>query len=126
MKRLLIAALAACLATPVAAQTVSKSNAGTAVSAGRVLRVGTTNLAGLNVVSGASAGYVMLFDAASVPADGAVAPLRCITIAPNTTIDLNFRGSPLRFDVGAVIVFSTTGCFTKTASATAFLAGDVQ
>lgn len=126
MKRFLIAVAAACLAMPAGAQSVSKTSVGVAVSAGRVLRVGTTNLAGLNVVSGASAGYVMLFDAAAVPADGAVVPLRCMPIAANTGLDLNFRGSPLRFDVGAVIVFSTTGCFTKTGSATAFLAGDVQ
>jgi hypothetical protein len=126
VKRFLIGAVAACLALPAAAQSVSKTSAGSAVSAGQVLRAGTTNLAGLNVVSGASAGYVMLFDAAAVPADGAVVPLRCMPIAANTGLDLNFRGSPLRFDAGAVIVFSTTGCFTKTGSATAFLAGDVQ
>jgi hypothetical protein len=125
VKRILLAALAACLAVPAAAQ-VSKTNAGADVSAGRVVRVGTTNLAGLNVVTGASAGYVMLFDAAAVPADGPVTPVRCMPVAANTGIDLNFRGAPLRFDTGLVAVFSTTGCFTKTGSATAFIAGDVQ
>lgn len=123
----LLAALVA-LALPMAAsaQTVSKTRANTAVGAGFVLRQGTTNLAGLNVVTGATAGYVMLFDATVVPADGAVTPLRCMPVAANTGIDLNFRGSPLRFDNGLVVVFSSTGCFSKTASATAYLAGDVQ
>lgn len=123
----LLAALVA-LALPMAAnaQTVSKTRANTAVGSGFVLRQGSTNLAGLNVVTGGTAGYVMLFDATAVPADGTVRPLRCMPIAANTGIDLNFRGSPLRFDDGLVIVFSTTGCFSKTASATAYLAGDVQ
>lgn len=127
MKRLIAGALAALLvASPAAAQSVSKTRANTAAGSGFVVRAGTTNLAGLNAVTGASAGYVMVFDAAAVPADGPVTPIRCIPVAANTGLDLNFRGSPLRFDVGAVLVFSTTGCFTKTASATAFLAGDVQ
>lgn len=126
MKRFLLAALAACVAMPAAAQSVSKTRANNVVSSGMVLKTGTTNLAGLNVVTGASAGYVMLFDAATVPADGAVTPLRCMPVAANTGIDLNFRAAPLRFDVGAVVVFSTTGCYSKTASATAFLAGDIQ
>ncbi len=126
MTRFLLAAVAACLALPAAAQSVSKTRANPVASSGVVLRTGTTNLAGLNVVTGGTAGYVMLFDAATVPADGAVTPLRCMPVAANTGIDVNFRAAPLRFDVGAVVVFSSTGCFTKTASATAFLAGDIQ
>lgn len=127
MKRFVAGALALlCLSSAAQAQTLSKTSASPAVSGGYVVRTGTTNLAGLNVVTGGTAGYVMLFDATAVPADGAVAPKRCMPIAANTGIDLNFRGSPLRFDNGLVAVFSTTGCFTKTISATAFIAGDVQ
>lgn len=127
MKRYLLAALAAaCVTAPASAQSLSKTRAATAVSAGFVLRTGATNLAGLSVTTGAAAGYVMLFDAVAIPADGAVTPARCLPVAANTGLDLNFRGSPLRFDNGVVVVFSTTGCFTKTASATAYLAGDVQ
>lgn len=124
--KFLAALLALSIPAAADAQSVSKTRAAPAVAGGFVLRAGTTNLAGLNVVTGASAGYVMLFDATAIPADGAVAPLRCMPIAANTGVDLNFRGSPLRFDNGLVIVFSTTGCYTKTASATAYLAGDVQ
>jgi hypothetical protein len=127
MRRYLLAALAAfCLAAPVSAQSLSKTRATAAVSAGFVLRAGATNLAGLSVTTGGTAGYVMLFDATAVPADGAVTPTRCLPIAANTGLDLNFRGSPLRFDNGVVVVFSSTGCFTKTGSATAYLAGDIQ
>lgn len=127
MKRFILGVLLALsIASPAAGQAVSKTRANGAVSAGVVLRTGSTNLAGLNVVTGASAGYVMLFDATAIPSDGAVAPLRCMPVAANTGIDINFRAAPLRFDTGAVVVFSTTGCYTKTGSATAFLAGDIQ
>lgn len=79
------------------------------------------NLYDVNVVSGASAGYVLVLDAATVPADGAVLPALCLPVAANTGIDLNLRAEPMRMVNGIVVVFSTTGCFTKTASATAFI-----
>jgi hypothetical protein len=126
MRSILIAAVALCLPVSAQAQSVSKTRSAPAVSSGFVLKAGTAVLAGMNVTTGAAAGYVMVFDAATVPADGAVTPLRCLPVAANTGVDINFRGSPLKFDTGAVIAFSTTGCYTKTSSATAFIAGDIQ
>ena len=126
MRRILIAVALLCVPSAALAQSVSKTRAAPAVSGGYVLKAGTAVLAGMNVTTGASAGYVLVFDAATVPADGAVTPLRCLPVAANTGVDINFRGSPLKFDAGAVVVFSTTGCYTKTASATAFIAGDIQ
>ena len=83
------------------------------------------NLYGCQVTSGASAGYVMVFTDTSEPADGAVTPLKCYKIAANSTLVVDFRaGPPVQMIPGATIVFSTTGCFTKTASATAFISGD--
>lgn len=75
----------------------------------------------VNVVSGASAGYLLVFDATAIPADGTVSPALCLPVAANTGIDLNLRAEPMRMVNGIVVVFSTTGCFTKTASATAFI-----
>jgi hypothetical protein len=92
-------------------------------AASLVLKAAAGNLYGYNVVTGASAGYLMAFDSATVPADGAVTPKLCIAIAANASVDRSF-GKPLRFTVGIVLVFSTTGPFTKTASATAFIAGE--
>lgn len=100
--------------------------ASAAVSGGQVIKASAGNLYGFNVVSGASAGYVMVLNSTTVPADGAVTPARCIPLAANTGIDINLRGQPARFSTGITIVFSTTGCYTKTASATAFIAGDAQ
>ena len=108
------------------AQSLSHTIRTPAVAGSLVVKVGTVYLAGLNVTSGASAGYVMLFDAATVPADGPVAPLRCMPIAANTGLDINWRAAPIYLQQGAVVVFSTSGCFTKASSSTAFIAGDIQ
>lgn len=96
----------------------------TAAAAGsQVVKASAGNLYGYNVVSGASAGYLMIFDATSAPADGTVTPKLVEAIAANASIQQNFR-TPIRFATGITMVFSTTGPFTKTISATAFLAGD--
>lgn len=96
-----------------------------AVAGSLILKASAGNLYGYNVVAGASAGYLMLFNSTTVPADGAVTPLKCIPIAANAGIDRSFD-IPRRFGTGIVLVFSTTGPFTKTVSNTAFLSGDFQ
>ena len=73
----------------------------------------------LAVTSSANAGYLLVFDATSVPADGAVTPIICRPVAVNTSVSLVFT-VPARFSKGLVMVFSTTGCYTKTISPTAF------
>lgn len=124
MKRLLAfaltLALAAC-AQPVLAQTITPVTplASPAVSAGWVAASNTTNAYHLSVTSGASAGYLLVFDAIAIPADGAVTPKLCRAVAANATLSTTFS-SPAAFRNGIVMVFSTTGCYTKTASATAF------
>lgn len=95
----------------------------TTAQSGLVIKASAGNLYGYNIVTGATAGYLMIFDAVAVPADGTVTPKLCIPIAANTGIQTD-RDIPLRFTTGISICFSTTGPFTKTASATAFLAGD--
>jgi len=112
---------------PSAAANAGSTNVATAAVAGSLTaKASGGNLYGLNVTAGASAGYVMVFNATGAPADGAVTPARCIPLAANTGIDLNFRGQPVYFNTGITVVFSTTGCFSKTASATAFIAADVK
>lgn len=97
-----------------------------AVASSLIVKSQDANLLDVNIVSGASAGYVMVIDAATVPADGAVTPALCLPVAANTGIDINLRANPTRFGNGIVVVFSTTGCFTKTASATAFISASAQ
>lgn len=98
-------------------------SANAAVNSALVLKASAGNLYGLNVVAGASAGFVMLFDATSAPGDGAVTPKYCLPLAANAGLDLNWRSMPMSFATGITAVFSTTGCYSKTASATAFIGG---
>lgn len=129
-RRLCLLALLAAGSMPADAAIFSSPRAASTVSGGLVLKDGSGQLRGVNAVSGASAGFVILIDSATVPADGALTganlPVRCMPLAANTGLDLSYRASPVSFYRGITIVFSTTGCFTKTASATAFLAGDVE
>lgn len=99
----------------------------TAAEGGRVVKATAGLLYGLNVTTGAAGGFVLVLNTGSVPADGAVAPVKCYGIAPNTSADWNFRDAPLYLANGVVVVFSTgASCFTKTASATAFISGDAK
>jgi len=122
--RFLVIIAALLFASPAIAQQTG-NNAATPVAAASLV-VSPGYLGGITVTTGATAGYLMLFDAAAAPADGAVAPARCIPVAATTGVDMNFRAAPIWFRTGIVAVFSSTGCFTKTASATAFIAVDYR
>lgn len=115
-------------AVPSAAATagVAPTATGTAASS-LLLKSGAGNLYGLEVTAAASAGYVMVFDATVAPADGTVTPKYCKAVAANSSVELSWTGGPpAAFATGVVVVFSTTGCFTKTASATAYISGMVK
>lgn len=90
-----------------------------------VLKASAGNLYNLTVTIGATSGYVMVFNATSAPADGAVTPVWCAAVNSNGT-----NGSisaawpmPLYLGTGISVAFSTTGCFTKTASNASFFGG---
>jgi hypothetical protein len=78
-----------------------------------------------STLSGA-AWWVLVFDAATAPADGAVTPAKCYALPSGSA---SFSGAfpiPASFTTGIVIGVSTTGCFTKTASTHAFISGDYR
>lgn len=82
------------------------------------------NLYDLYVTTGSTSGYLMVFNATSAPGDGAVTPVDCIAAPANATTSLFTNGAPPEvFATGITVVFSSTGCFTKTVSATAFFHG---
>lgn len=121
MKKLI--AFAAALLLPVAAlaQTITPVApvSSPSVSGGWVAASSATNAYRLSVTSGASAGYLMVFDATAVPADGAVVPKFCRPLAAGASVSMVFT-SPASFRNGIVMVFSTTGCYAKAISNTAF------
>jgi hypothetical protein len=97
-----------------------------ATEGSRVLKASAGLLNGFSATNGAAAGYVLIIDSATVPSDGAVTPKFCYYMAANQTVAASWNNYPVNFNNGIVIVYSTTGCFTKTASATAFFAAQVQ
>lgn len=101
----------------------------TATAAGSlILKASAGNLYGLSVTSSNStAGFVMVFDSATVPADGTVTPRFCYYLsAPNSVAD-SWLTYPVPFVNGIVVVFSTgSTCYSKTISATGiFISGQV-
>lgn len=98
----------------------------TVAEGSRVFKASPGLLNSFSATSGASAGYVMFFDAITAPADGTVTPKLCYSVAANTTVRDNFGSFSVPFTTGIVSVFSTTGCYTKTVSATAFFSAQVQ
>lgn len=101
------------------AQTSGTLVSSPAYEASRVLKNSPGNLSWLTITTSSAAGYLMLFDATSAPSDGAVAPVYCVPVAAVSGNPLSWMGAPPHFAVGIVAVFSTTGCYTKTGSATA-------
>ncbi len=113
----------AAAATSSAASAAPSSGQTTAAAGSLILKASAGNVYGYDVSTGGAAGYLMLFDSATVPADGAVTPTRVHAVAANASLSRSFN-PPIRCASGITLVFSTTGPFSKTISATAFLAGD--
>ena len=66
-------------------------------------------------------GYIMVFDAVSIPSDGPVVPLFTWPCSQQAPFDRQWI-NPVQFSAGAIIMFSSTGPFMLTASNTAFIA----
>lgn len=100
----------------------------TAAVSNAVICAAACNLYGFQANTGAASGFVLLFNATSAPADGAVTPVKFWQIAANSTlgVDVTSGGVPVRLSTGATLVFSTTGPLTKTASATAYFSGEAK
>lgn len=136
MKRIAALALLGFLwSAPVLAQTqcvVPAGNPATPVESAaaegsHILKSSPGCLLAIYATPGATAGFLMVFNSLTVPADGAVTPVNCIQIPANTTISANWAPQPPEwYSNGIVAVFSTTGCFSKTISATAFIHALVQ
>ena len=98
----------------------------TVAESSHILKSTAGSLFGFSATSGASAGYVLFFDAISNPNDGTVTPKLCYQLPANSTIGASWINYPIAFSTGIVVEFSSTGCFTKTDSNTAFFSAQVQ
>lgn len=96
-----------------------------AVASTLVGKAGAGNLYGINAVAGASAGFVLVTNTTTAPADGVVTPSLCYPVAANGVLSTSYS-TPVAFPTGISVSFSTTGCFLKTASATAFISVAVK
>lgn len=90
-----------------------------------VLKGSAGTLYDISVSIGATSGYFLLFDATSLPGNGAINPAFCQYVQSNGTVGGSSFAwpSPMTFLTGVTAGFSTTGCATLTASATAFFYG---
>lgn len=100
----------------------------TAAAAGSlIVKPAAGVLWGFSATTGATGGYLLLFDSATAPADGAVTPIKCYQLGANSSIGASWSpGPPLTYQNGLVFVFSTTGCFTKTISNTAYFSVEYE
>lgn len=90
--------------------------ASTALEVNHVIKSAAGKLYGLAGYLGA-AGWVLVFDAASAPADGAVTPLAFLHMPSAGSWSMPFGLVPASFATGIVVCASTTGPFVKTAAA---------
>lgn len=115
--------------TTEAASAVAPTTAVAAAESCRVLQASAANVYKVTVGIAATSGYVMIFNATSAPTDGAVSPawpaIRIVSDGTSGWADIPFN-PPLRLGTGATVCFSSTGPFTKTASATAAIGGLVK
>lgn len=85
----------------------------------------------------ATGGFLVILNAAAVPADGAILPIDCVPLPANNSAGscgpgctgVNYRPGPGRsYSVGIVaVVTSAATCFTKTTGViTAFMSVDVE
>jgi hypothetical protein len=95
-----------------------------ALETGHVIKASAGNLYGLNVSTTTVGGFVQIFNSTTVPAAGAVTPIRAYAVPANSTLVIGFD-PPLQCGTGISVAFSSaTTPFTKTDSATAFISGD--
>lgn len=92
-----------------------------------VLKASSGCLLAAYVYNSGAAAFLMIFNSATVPADGAVTPIQCIPVAAASYQYINFAPQPPEwYSTGISAAISTTGCFTKTVGSGAFFHALVQ
>ena len=138
MKRLVLALLAfVCVATPAAADGLYNGQTAPIVSVvsaaaenNHVLKSSAGNLFGVYADNlTATAGFLVVLNATSAPADGAITPLDCVPLPANGNASINYNsGPPASYSTGITVVLTSANtCFTKTTGViTGYIHGAVQ
>lgn len=123
----LISALADITQVTVPANAPANPIVSSAAEGSHILKAAPGALLSLYVTGGAASGFILIFNSATVPADGVVTPVDCIPIAASGYAFLNYAPQPPEwFSTGISAAYSTTGCFSKTISTGAFFHALVQ
>lgn len=126
MKKYLFICILLLLSGPSFGQVITPIVSST-LESGKIICSGPCSVRSFYVTATAVTGYILTFNSTTIPADGAVTPRHCVAIQNGNTISLNYdNGPPDYYSTGFVVAFSTTGCFIKTASATAYFNARVQ
>lgn len=102
--------------SPLAQSTTAESSHVFKATPGYIYGLGATTSAG---------GFLLVYDAATAPSNGAVTPIWCEQIATNSTQWFSFNSMPIPTATGITFAFSSTGCFTQTL-ANAFFQAQVR
>ncbi len=103
-----------------------------ALASNLILKASPGVLFGFDVVGDSTAiaatWYVMVFDATSLPANGAITPVKCYPVAAgNPLFSADFGSGGIAFTTGITIGISSTGPFTQTTlGAHAFISGSFK
>ena len=101
-----------------------------ALAANLTLKSGAGNLYSFEVAADSTlagaAWWVMIYDATSAPADGAITPAKCYSLPSGATTMTGAFPTPVAFATGITIGVSTNGCYTKAQSTHALIGGDYQ
>lgn len=97
-----------------------------AVESSKVICSSACNLLGMEVSSGAAAVWVLGYNLAAVPGDGAVTPDFWVELPSISTVSRSFTVPYDRYPTGLTLACSSTGPFTQTLSATCVFRGRKQ
>jgi hypothetical protein len=95
-----------------------------ALESNHVIKASAGNFYAGYVTTGATGGWLLLANSTTAPTAGgaAIAPIACVVAPANATTSIGNQ-IPIRASTGITLVFSTSGCLTNTASATAYFSG---
>lgn len=98
-----------------------------AAEASHVLKASAGVLIAVYISNPSASGFLMVFNSITVPGDGAVTPVHCLPVSASNVAFINFAPGPGElYGTGISVALSSTGCFTKNTSPTAFFHGFIQ